>query len=687
MKKPLLFVVLAALFLAASGGTVEMTFRFNNPAVSADGNYQAVTFGNTRSGGIPGEPTLPWFAGSLMLPPGETAASVEFLWEDETVLQGRYNLPPRGDVRPLSEPGQGLINKNEEIYRLDRSYPDQATGHLMTQFLDGHGFGMFSFTPVRYNPARQTVSYFARVTVRITTQPGPDAAAALKNQLPGGASGVAGFVLNPDMTALYPQKDAPAVNYDYLIVCPVTFKDEFGPLVTMHADRGRQARVVTTDSISSVTTGYDLPEKIRNFIIAQRQNHGIQYVLLAGNPALVPARGFYCQVNSSGSYYTDSNIPSDLYYAGLDGNFDANGNHVYAEEADNPDLLPELDVARFTVNDTAALHRMIRKTVAYTTNPVPDECGRNLLAGEYLYHDPPTYGGDYMDLLVNDHTDNGYFTHGIPSPGSDIEKLYDTAAWTWSASGILARINTGKSCIHHLGHANTTYMLRLPISSITNANFPLIDGVNHNFQFLYTQGCYDGAFDAGGSGCIAAKAVSIDNFLVAGIFNSRYGWFNQGTTDGPSQHLQREFVSAMYTDTTPTRILGAAHRISKIKTAPWVGLPGEFEPGAQRWCHYCCNAFGDPALEILTEEPTTFTPVTWTGAIDSDWNKPANWNLNRVPTSLCDITIPDSPNHPSITSSGAFRCHNLTIGPGGNLTIGPGKSLTVYGTVVMEPGE
>jgi hypothetical protein len=97
--------------------------------------------------------------------------------------------------------------------------------------------------------------------------------------------------------------------------------------------------------------------------------------------------------------------------------------------------------------------------------------------------------------------------------------------------------------------------------------------------------------------------VTIDNFLVCGVFNSRYGWFDQGTTEGPSEHLQREFVDAMYTDTSPEKHFGAALMLSKIKTAPWVTAPGEFEPGAQRWCHYDCNGFGDPALEIWTDQP------------------------------------------------------------------------------------
>jgi hypothetical protein len=234
--------------------------------------------------------------------------------------------------------------------------------------------------------------------------------------------------------------------------------------------------------------------------------------------------------------------------------------------------------------------------------------------------------------------------------------------------------------IHHLGHAGTTYMMRMDISEITNANFSLVNGTTHNFQLLYTQGCYDGAFD---QGCIAAKAVKIDNFLVAGIFNSRYGWFNQGTTDGPSQHLQREFVSSLYNDTTTEKHIGTAHLISKIKTAPWVGLPGEFEPGAQRWCHFCCNVFGDPALEIWTEEPSAFLEFTWTGAINSDWLNPGNWSSGMIPGSVCNVTIPATAHNPVVSSTSNAVCNNLTIGSGGNLIIELGKSLMVYGNVIL----
>ncbi|MFZ4522947.1 MAG: C25 family cysteine peptidase [Bacteroidales bacterium] len=681
MKRCIILILLMFGSAGLRAGSVEKTFFFTSYTIENRGLWQTVNFDNTLLSGIPGEPLLPWHEIVLMLPPGEVAESIELTEEDETTVPGNILLFPKQYVRPASDDKPAEFFRNDRIYRQNGAYPVQRTGHLLTQYLNGVGFALCTFTPVKYNPGERSLSYFKKVTVKIATRSDARSTASYKN-LPGDAGTAArvkNFAMNPEVFNLYPQREAPVTSYQYLIIAPATFKNEFQPLISMYALTGMTTRVVTTDSIAATMTGYDLQEKIRNFILLQHQDFGVGYVLLAGNPPLVPARGFYCYVISGGGY-SDSNIPSDLYYSGIDGNYDSNGNHVYAEVNDNPDLLPELSVGRFTVNDTAELHRMIRKTVTYQTNPVLGEFNNPLLAGEWLYNTPLTYGGNYMNLLVNDHTDNGYFTHGIPSVSNNVEKLYDTLSWQWSASLLLASINRGHSFIHHLGHANTGTMMRLYTSNITNANFSQVNGVTHNYQILYTQGCYCGAFDAG---CIAAKAVTIDNFLVAGIFNSRYGWFDEGTTEGPSEHLEREFVSALYTDTLPEKHLGTAHVISKIKTAPWISLPGEFEPGAQRWCQYTCNVFGDPALEIRTGEPTSFTTITWTGTLDSDWNKAGNWNLARVPTTLNDVVIPDTPHDPVITTTNTTFCHNLTVQNGGNLTINPGKSMVVYGTVSM----
>ena len=680
-------LVFLPFFLPA--GTIEKTYYFSDYKIEPGASWQTVNFTHTLLRGIPGEPLLPWQDIVLMLPPGEAARSIELVYRDEKVIPGEFMIRPGQPSRPVSMGSPGEFLLNVKVYNHYGIYK-VPSGRLVTQYMDGYAFAISAFTPVRYNPGRRRLSYFREVTVKISTGSDNRSQEALARISPSAnaAGRAASLAANPEMSLLYPRKKAPVNGYQYLVISPASFKNEFQPVISMYAGKGISVRVVTVDSISATSAGWDLCEKIRNFIIAQQQQFGIEYVLLAGNPPLVPARGFYCHVHSGGSVFEDYGIPADLYFSGLDGNYDLNGNHIYAEEADDPDLLPDVAVGRFTVNDTAGLHHMIHKTVSYQTNPVPGEMNRLLMAGEYLYANPLSFGSSYINLLIGNHGDNGYFTHGIPQSGNIIEKLYDTLVsppanhWEWSSAMLLASLNRGKSFIHHLGHANQTTMMRLYISSVTNANFAGVNGIAHNYELLYTQGCDCGAFDYPG-GCIAARAVSIDNFLAAGIFNSRYGWFDEGTTEGPSEHLEREFVSAVYNDTLPEKHIGTAHMISKIKTAPWIGLPGEFEPGAQRWCQYDCNLFGDPALEIWTAEPTEFSTATWRGTIDSDWNNPGNWSPPVVPTTLSDLVIPAAPHHPVISTINTTFGHNITIQAGGNLSIDPGKSMVVYGTVTL----
>lgn len=607
MKKALLFLPL--LFWAASfqAQTVEMVYYFDNPVISQKGGFQTVNFPATQQSGLPGEPSLPYHILSLVLPPGEAAVSMEVTGEMEREIPGFFTLFPQQHVRPLSEGLSGLFIRNGEIYRQNGKYPSSPSGHLTTQYLNGYGVALSSFTPVSYFPASGKLSYFAKVTVRIYTVPDPAAEKALENYCPSAASAkrLSSLVQNPRMAETYPMRAPVKTNYQILIITASTFSNSFQPLIDLYQSEGMTTQVVTTQTIESTMTGQDLQEKIRNFIIQEYQSSGVEFVLLGGDVELVPYRGFYCQVQSS-SVYEDNNIPADLYYSALDGNWNTNGNNLWGEPGED-DLLPDVAVTRFTFSTETELQNMIHKSVSYQVNPVLGELQQPLLAGEHLWDSPMTFGGDFMDLLIDDQTANGYFTHGIPSAENAIVKLYDSlntsgGIFNWDPVTLLNEINLGKSFIHHLGHANEMYMMRLYVWDITNANFSQVNGVDHNYTLLYTQGCLSGAFDV--DDCIAEKSVTIENFLAGGVFNSRYGWFNEGQTEGPSEHLNREFVSALYNDTISFKRIGETQMVSKIKTAPWVTAPGQWEPGALRWCFYDCNVFGDPAMEIWTDEPS-----------------------------------------------------------------------------------
>ncbi|MEZ5081889.1 MAG: C25 family cysteine peptidase [Bacteroidales bacterium] len=90
-----------------------------------------------------------------------------------------------------------------------------------------------------------------------------------------------------------------------------------------------------------------------------------------------------------------------------------------------------------------------------------------------------------------------------------------------------------------------------------------------------------GAFDD--SDCIMEKMHSIENFAVAVVGNSRYGWFNEGQTEGPAAHFHREMMDALYHENM--YFIGEAFKESKIQTAPWVTAPGQWEEG------HCAGTF------------------------------------------------------------------------------------------------
>ena len=610
MKKLFLLICFLGTIAASNATEVTKTFFFSDPVIVQAGEYQMIRFSNTNLTGRQGEPVLPFASFSLLVPPGEYVRGMRLITEEETAIPGTYTIYPKQPVQPISQGPTGSFARNEAVYAQDATYPSFRFNGPNMQYLNGYGFALGTFTPLNYNPAKGTVTYFRKVTVVISSQPYEFAKEQL-NFLPSSEaalSRVKSLAQNPEMMDLYPEKPALKSGYQALIITPAQYVAGFDDLVEYYSGKGVTCQVATTESIQSSMSGQDLQEKIRNYVIQEYQTNGIEHVLLGGDVAQIPYRGFYCYVISGGGYQ-DDNIPSDLYYSSLDGTWNSNGNGLWGEVGED-DLLPEVSVSRMPFSTPAEQENMVHKSVSYQGNPVTGELKRPFLVAEHLYSDPMTWGQDYLELLIDDRSDNGYFTHGIPSAGNEISRLYDTLVsppfniYSWDTPTLMAEINAGKSFIHHCGHSNVDYMMRLFNWDITNSNFSQVDGLTHNYQLMYSHGCLCGAFD--NEDCIAEKGVTIDNWLAGGVFNSRYGWFDQGLTEGPSAHLHREFISALYNDTVALSVftLGEAHMVSKIKTAPWVDISGEFEPGAQRWCHYCCNAFGDPVMKIWTDEPT-----------------------------------------------------------------------------------
>ena len=94
MKKHVLLLALSFLWVIVSAQTVKMTYHFDNPVVSDIQEYKQIHFEGCMQTAIAGNPTLPYYSVSLLLPHGTEAESIEVILSDFVEMDGSYNLFP-----------------------------------------------------------------------------------------------------------------------------------------------------------------------------------------------------------------------------------------------------------------------------------------------------------------------------------------------------------------------------------------------------------------------------------------------------------------------------------------------------------------------------------------------------------------------------------------------------------------
>ena len=115
------------------------------------------------------------------------------------------------------------------------------------------------------------------------------------------------------------------------------------------------------------------------------------------------------------------------------------GDGACVGEIGEDDLLPDVSVTRWPFSNQTQLQSLLHKTSLYQDEPVTGELQRPLIAGEYLWSDPETYGCDYLDLLVGHHEDNGYTTDGIPETDDILWMIRNEARQAATEIEILAQ--------------------------------------------------------------------------------------------------------------------------------------------------------------------------------------------------------------------------------------------------------
>lgn len=541
----------------------------------------------------PGQPMLNYYALKILLPFGEEYRSAELSFSSDKTRRSGVSIEPAGVQIPISRPQDFALSLPEpEIYQRDSFFPEQDYEYLGTQYFRGYGIALFNVYPLRFNPVSGEMITYASFELNIASEFNEELAVKQAKFLSPNSrtlDQLQQLVENPQLSYSYAGYSAyrpqsrnldPSTAKSMIIITDAEKSLWFEDYAIWRQSRGISTAIYSTEYIYSNYTGTDNAEKIRNFIIDAYSSWAdtatpLEYVILGGDDEIVPERGVYGKVGST----RDNRMPSDLYFSNLDGDWNANGNSVYGEPQDNPDMIPELHIGRFPAETQAEFNNIFRK-IKYYVDYSTFSNNIAIFYGENLNNDPLTWGGDYKDDVANHLPADYAYSTQYQRDGS------------YSSSTVWNSINAGANVMNHMGHANETYLMGQGNSTIGQLQ-------NTEYGFLYSQGCYPAAFDQRTSGdgeCIGEHLLMSSGGVFAFLGNTRYGWYMPGGINGASQYYDREYFIGLY-EQGHTQ-LGNAMTFSRLQN-----LNAAMQSEVMRWCYMQMILFGDPSVSVKMPDP------------------------------------------------------------------------------------
>ncbi|MBN1801305.1 MAG: hypothetical protein JW891_07350 [Candidatus Lokiarchaeota archaeon] len=576
-----------------------------------------------------GAPQLPLKTMKILLPNGFEYENIELELTNIKEISLDYKIEPAEEPVPIGFNVDPEITFNSSIYNSTDIFPGKYYSIEGIYGFRGYKVLILNLYPIQYTPYNGKVTLVEDMKIDLNLRKTTNFNNPLYRNLKKDENKVITFVENPEDVISYSGGSSiitgasfltnpslttssvlglPPASYDYVIITNNALKNSAGTytfqdLADFKNAYGIKTTIVTVEDIYASYAGRDEQEQIRNFIIDAYNNWGIEYVLLGGDgdgadvggesgDAIVPARGFYYSGSTS-----DDNMPSDLYYAALDGTWNTD-NDTYWGEIGEDDLYGEVYVGRAPVDTEDELSNFIMKTLAHETSTdayLSNAC----MLGEDLGWS--VWGGEYKDEVKDGSSNHNFTTVGFPSD-YNVSTLYDMdMSPDWDYTDLTQIINNGVHVINHLGHANNANVMKMHYSDIDTILS------NDKYFFAYSQGCYAGAFDNRDSyGSYNSYDSVVEHFVTspygafAFIANSRYGWGNRYTTNGASQHFDREFFDAIFGEGITE--IGRANQDSKEDSIPFLSQ------AYIRWCYYEINLFGDPTANILPQ-PNDNSPI------------------------------------------------------------------------------
>ena len=385
---------------------------------------------------------------------------------------------------------------------------------------------------------------------------------------------------------------------DYVIIAYESLIKNFEPLLKWKTQKGLRCEIKSVESIQAEYSdkGKTTPERIKAYIYDMFTNHGTSYVLLGGDIPTIKAK-----MEKNRVIPEDAMIPTDLYYACFDQQFDwdANKNGILGEMLDNISMKPDIIVTRLPGSYPTHVKAAVKKIIDYEKNGNVKKnifMTAGLLNDSIIKNNEKISDGEYLSEMM-------YSAYIKPNWDGSLTSGYNSEKKGNSLQSALIR---GFGFIDIQSHGEPE---RLVFNEGDYFTTGMGNVINPNYSIVTTGACHTNAFDDRSSytnPCLSqALMTQSRNGVVAYLGSSREGWGVGEGQLGPSQISVGTFYNHLFTNEKGFKNYGKIVSLSK-KTLSYQSLHNPIF----RWLQLSINPIGDPEMPIYTTPGKLFYYAT-----------------------------------------------------------------------------
>lgn len=325
-------------FESVSAEEIVLEYTFTEPEITevniSNTTFHNVTMNESVTIGATYCPMLPVKPVRVLLPQNGTLVSINVTYSGNTSLGDEYNVTLGPEFFEFNSSQQN--QSNQSYFNSSKPYPTDLRSSASIYGFRGYTILVFNLYPVHYINDTGDLYYYENMTVTILTNESGNVSPLFRKL----ASDEAEMIQRVDdysMNSTYTLGPNPPPDpYDMIIITKAKFMNEDGipwwrknknwltfQNLSDYKNESEPPIKTFVKSVEAIYADekyedcYDNAEKIREYI-KDKYECGIKYVLLGGDEDVVPVRKLWSNVNGK------KEICSDLYYACLDGTYNAN---------------------------------------------------------------------------------------------------------------------------------------------------------------------------------------------------------------------------------------------------------------------------------------------------------------------------------------------------------------------------